>query len=276
MSATASPPTGLMLAFVEGLYEATKAATNEHGEVCEDFSVICEAAYVASGFKLPLDTVVKKFIGSDAEIYYKEIREVRSRNLLVITTQDVTNADKIINELQSNFVTSDIINLQSDDRFTVLNQFQIPKYTVDGLVFKSMLDKVIIDTKEKCIDIYDLKCVWSVEGFHSDYYLYRRAYIQGFLYQQAMLSLTISKESPWHGFTVRCPAFIVCDSINYYNPLIYQMSPASILEAYEGFTYNHKQYPGVKSIIKDLKWAKANDVWNISRENCINNGIINI
>jgi hypothetical protein len=46
--------------------------------------------------------------------------------------------------------------------------------------------------------------------------------------------------------------------------------------AYEGFTHKGRFYPGVKQLIEDLKWAIDNNVWNISRENYLNHGSVNV
>ena len=70
--------------------------------------------------------------------------------------------------------------------------------------------------------------------------------------------------------------FIVCDSTNYYNPLIYTLSHGDLEDAYNGFTHKNREYVGVQDLIEDLKWALENNVWNISRENSINNGLVNI
>ena len=274
MSSCATSPTGLMLAFVEALYKHTEAVTNEDGEVTEEFEEICKSAYIESGFKIKIEAVLTKFIVSDAEIYYKEIREVRSKGLTVITTEDVQNSEKIVNELKNNFVTSKVINLVSDKRFTVNNQLQIEGYAVDGHLFKSMMDKIVIDHEERTINIYDLKCTWSVENFYEEYYLYRRSYIQAYLYYNAALSLTF--EGELFGYKVEFPKFIVCDSINYYNPLIYVLSEKDMNDAYNGFEHKGRVYPGVKSLIEDLNWAIENNTWNIDRNNYLNNGIVNI
>lgn len=124
--------------------------------------------------------------------------------------------------------------------------------------------------------MYDLKCTWSVENFYEEYYLYRRAYIQAYLYYVAARSLTINPEDELYGYTVKCPKFIVCDSTNYYNPLIYTLTSDDLLEAYEGFEHKGRKYPGVDQLIQDLQWAVVNDIWNISRINYINNGEVNI
>lgn len=277
MSSIVTIPTGLMLEFVEALYRITDAASDGFGALARPMEELVEEAYQASGFKIAKKAVLEKFLGSNAEIYYREIREVRLKKLTVITAQDVTNAEKIVEGLQNNEFTRDIINRETNDRYTVLNQFKIEGYFVDGHQFKSMLDKVIVDHKEKKIHIYDLKCVWSVENFYNEYYLYRRAYIQGYLYWQAVIWTARNNEDyPWYSYSIEFPQFIVCDSINYYDPLIYRMTGTDISEAYSGFTVQDKVYPGVKSLIKDLSWAQKNNMWSISRENYLNKGLVNI
>jgi hypothetical protein len=48
------------------------------------------------------------------------------------------------------------------------------------------------------------------------------------------------------------------------------------MDAYNGFEHKGRVYPGVGKIIEDLKWAVANDTWNISREHYLLNGMVNI
>jgi hypothetical protein len=49
-----------------------------------------------------------------------------------------------------------------------------------------------------------------------------------------------------------------------------------MLDAKKGFEHKGKKYPGVDSLIEDLDWAIENDIWNISRENYINNGVVKL
>ena len=275
MSACMSAPTGLMLAFVEALYTATRDCTNDQGVVEKTFEQISKEAYVESGFKIKYEAVINKFIGSDAEIFYDEIRKVRSQNLIVVTTQDLNNCTKVVEGLQTNFVTADIINLITSARYTVMNQLQVEAFSIDGHLFKSMMDKVIADHKEGILQVYDLKCVWAVENFYEEYYLYRRAYIQGYVYWQAAHFLAQDETSEFYGYHVPPPKFIVCDSTNYYNPLIYEMTAVDIANAYAGFEYKGRQYPGVKDLILDLSWAIDTNTWNISRKNFLSNGVVN-
>lgn len=264
MSACVSAPTSLMLAFVEALYDATKEATDESGEVTKDFAELSREAYEKSGFKIKYEAVIAKFIGSDAEIYYNEIRTVRSQGLMVATPNDVANAEKIVEELRNNQFTRDIIGLVDSKRYTVRVQVQVEGFKIDGHVMKAMMDLVIVDHVEQTVQVYDLKCVWAVENFYEEYYLYRRAYIQAFVYYGAGLYLVKTNEE-YAGYRVLPPKFIVCDSTNYYNPLIYTLTEDDLNDAYEGFEYKGRQYPGVKTIIEELKFSLENNIWNISK-----------
>jgi hypothetical protein len=49
-----------------------------------------------------------------------------------------------------------------------------------------------------------------------------------------------------------------------------------MIEAYNGFEHKGRQYPGVKELIEDLKWALQEGVWNISRKNYESGGIVNL
>jgi len=269
MSSLAKAPTGNMEKFVEALYRYTRDAKED-----TPFEEIARSAYKESGFKWAFDTVLAKFVGSDAEIYYKELIDVREKGLTIVTIDDVTNAERIVEELKTNEFTADIINKKSDHRFEVYAQLQVDGYSIDGLELKSMMDKCIVDHEKKTIQVGDLKCSWSVEGFYEEYYLYRRAYIQCYLYKEAAKSFF--KDLVDREYKVLNPKFIVCDSINYYNPLIYASTDEDLKEAYEGFEYKGRTYPGVKEIIEELKWAKENNKWNISKKNYINRGIVSL
>lgn len=276
MSSCASTPTGLMLEFAEALYRVTRDATDEFGVVKRDFADISQEAYALSGFKIKYEAVVAKFYGSDAEIYYNEIRTVRSKNLTVVNTMEVSVAEKIVEQLKTNSTTAPIVNLVNSSRYTIIDQMQIEGYEIDGLPLKSMLDKVIIDHDERVIKPYDLKCTWSVENFYEEYYLYRRAYIQAYLYFHAMLKLADDPESEYYGYRVDYLQFIVCDSTNYYQPLIYTLDIDDMGDAYHGFVHKGRTYPGVADIIAALKWCKETETWNISHKNYLSNGIVNI
>ena len=266
-------PTGLMLDFVEALYKHMSEAVKD-GEITRPFEDISRDAYTDSGFKIKYEAVMTKFMGSDAEAYFDEIMLVRSKGMTVVSINDVTNSENIVTELRTAFNTAKIVNQDRTSRFDVYNQLQVENYQVRGHMFKSMMDKVIVDHQEKIIQIYDLKCTWSVEGFYKEYYLYRRAYIQAFLYWHA--GHYHFKELVDQGYRVEYPQFIVCDSTNYFAPIIYTLNNVNMTEARDGFEHRGIKYPGVVDIIDDLKWAIENNVWNMSRKNYLSGGVVNV
>ena len=251
-----------------------KDAVNENGEIIREFGDVCLDAYKDSGFKITYEAVMKKFIGSEAEVYFDEIMTVRTQGLTVVSIKDVTNAERIVEELQNNPITASIVNQTKTAKIDVYNQLQVENYQVHGHKFKSMIDKVIVDHENKIIQVYDLKCTWSVEGFYKEYYLYRRAYIQAFLYWHA--AHFHFKDLVHDGYTVAYPRFIVCDSTNYLSPLVYTLDRTDMENARDGFELRGYNYPGVLETIDDLKWAIENNKWNISRKNYLNDGIVNV
>ena len=280
MSSANSAPTGLMLDFIEALYKLTKEATDEKGNVTRDFDDISREAYGIAGYKLTYEAVIKTFVspnkaGDIPQHYYEEIRKVRTNNLTVITPQEVSIAERIVENLRNNDVTRDIVNLVDSPRYSVLNQFQVEGYEINGLELKSMLDKVIVDHDLQLIKPIDLKCTWTVENFYEEYYLYRRAYIQAGLYWKAISSLT-EKGGKYEGYVVENLKFLVCDSTNYMNPLIYTLTDDDMSDAFNGFEHKRRKYPGIYEIVGNLKWALDTNIWNISREHYLAGGIINI
>jgi hypothetical protein len=276
MSACASLPGAVMLSFVNALVKVRVDHTDEETGMCTmDFLDMAVIAYAYSDCKQKIETVIKNFSGTDAEIYYEELVKVKVNNLAVITPDEINNAERVVRELQENPITATIVNLKSGSRYEVINQMKVLDFEIDGMPMKSMLDKVIIDNTSKTIQFYDLKCTWNVEHFFKEYYLYRRAYIQAYTYYNACQHLT-KDDGPYEGYEVLLPKFIVCDSINYYSPLIYEVSEQDMKDAYLGFERRNYYYPGVKQIIEELNWAILNDKWNISKTNFENGGLVKL
>ena len=276
MSSCLSTPTGLMLDFVEALYRVTRDSTDEDGKVTRTMADMTQEAYEKSGFKIKYEAVISKFLGSEAEMYYNEIRKVRTQNLTVVNTTEISIAEKIVEQLKTNSTTAPIVNLVSSSRYEIIDQMQVEGYAIDGHLFKSMLDKVVIDHEKKTVQPYDLKCTWSVENFYEEYYLYRRAYIQAYLYFHAMNYVVTDEASPCFGYTVEYLKFIVCDSTNYYQPLIYTLDMNDMMDAYKGFVHKGRTYPGVGELIAALSWCLESNTWNISHKNFLSNGVVNI
>ncbi len=255
--------------FVESLYKNSRNKDLT-------FEDAIKAAYVDSGYKWNLDKVLEKFNGSDAEIYFNEICTIRDKGLTVVTLQDIQNAERIVEELKTNDFTAPIIGLlsQNNPDIEVHVQYQVDGFEIDGLPLKGMFDILVISHKAKTIQVYDLKCTFAVENFLQEYYLYRKAYIQAYVYKEA--AYFVKQKLGLDYYTVENPKFIVCDSISYFDSLIYELTDKDMKDAYLGFTVGNREYEGVKVIIENLKWARDNDMWRISRNNHLNKGIVKI
>lgn len=276
LSACAKMPSGLGLAFVNALYKYTVECMDESGQITRSFEDISKDAYRDAGYKLPYEGIISKFLGSDSEIYFNELLNVKINNLIVVTTFDITMAEKIVEQLKNSYVTDNIVTLESSQNFTVMKQLQIDNYTIDGHPMKSMIDLVIANHRDRILSPFDLKCTWSVENFYENYFLFRKAYIQAFVYYRACLSLCLDVESEFYGYTVEPTQFIVCDSGAFYEPLIYKLTIDDLNDAYTGFEYKGRTYIGVHDIISNLQFCLEHNLWNISRDNYLNRGIVSL
>lgn len=274
ISSCINAPTELMMSFINPLIKFTMEATDEYGVVHETFEERSRRAHDESDFKIKYEQLLKKFEGTDAEIYFNELLKVKSEGLTVVTANNVNIAEFIVEELKTNFVTREMINLVNSDRYTIINQLKIEGFEINGHQFKGMIDKCIIDHKEKTISGKDIKCTWNVENFYEEYYLYRRAYLQAYIYQIALQYFISTPDSPAFGYELKPFEFVVCDSNNYYNPLIYVVTDNDLNNAYAGFEYKNRRYKGVSQLIEELEWAIQYDIWNMSKENYNANGRI--
>jgi hypothetical protein len=134
-----------------------------------------------------------------------------------------------------------------------------------------MIDKPIVYHKEKVIRIYDLKVTWEPSNFYEGYYLYRKAYIQAYIYY--VLVSIWAKLNGYEDYTIEPPYFLVADSGNFYKPLIYKLTEKDLINAAYGFTHRGKKYAGVTEIIESLKWARETNEWKISLQDALQKGI---
>lgn len=281
-STIVSPPTGLILQFVEALYTRTMESLNEEGKVTRTMEDLTLDAYndvkfdkngVMVGFKKQsYEKTVEIFSAGDAITYYREIRAVRPNGLTVITSSMVDIANRVVDKLKSSINTYNIFTPNAD--VEVHNQLKIDGFEIDNLPLKGMIDRTHIHHSDRVIQPYDLKCTWDVEDFYEQYYLKRKTYFQAYIYHQALLNGSIELGFDYSDYEILPPSFIVCDSANFYEPLIYKLSVEDLDDAYNGFNHKNRHYIGLKQTIEDLIWAKKEDMWNVSKENNENNGVV--
>jgi hypothetical protein len=274
-------PTGLMLQFVEALYKRVRDCVDIEGKLTRPFADLSLEAYndvkfdrdgnIVAFKRDSFEKVVEKFT-ENVKAYFDEICQVRPNGLMVITTSDIETAEKVKTELRSNSITSQVINLKSNTRFEVYESYPII-YSYKSFEFKSLLDKLVIDHDEKTIQPYDLKVTWDVENFYEGYFLYRKSYIQVGLYHLGTM-LVFKKQEKYKEYKILPMKFIVADPNNYTSPLIYSISESVLMNSFKGFEYKWRNYKGIDALIDDLKWHEETGIWNISKENYENKGVV--
>jgi hypothetical protein len=282
-------PTGQYKKLVDELMRVTLMSTNEHGEVTREVENMLEDAYnrvkfdrngTIVDFKRDSFEVVKsKFIGTDLETYYRQLREAYGKQVIEMSTLE--NAQAILTEINSNFVTRDVLSQRTDSNTEVYDQFPIVG-EIDGNIIKTvgyqlkcLVDRLIIDHANRAIYIYDLKTCWDNEGEFMVNYFKFKYYIQLALYFYLVVEWK-KKQKKLEGYAVHYPKFIAVDSKNYKNPLIYEGSAENFQQGMKGFIRYGKYYPGVIKAVHDLSWHKEMGIWNISKDNYINKGKVKI
>lgn len=275
MSSATAPKDGTSDSkFCNELYKITMEELGEDGKLPPHatFRYLSEIAFRNASIGKPkYETYIKDFVGSSAEEYYNEILAARPKGLTVLSARDVENADNIVSELRSNAFTGEIVNAETTKDMEVHNGYSLTDFDIKGIKFKGLIDRLHIDHHHGTIQPYDLKCTWNVEEFYEKYFLFRKSYLQAAMYDRGLRELIEFKD-----YVILPMKFIVCDSINYMKPLIYQMDLDSLRAAYEGFTHKDKYYPGLMEIIEDLNWHLDGNDWGITRKNYLNQGRITI
>lgn len=285
----AQVPTGQYGKFVEELMKVTVESINENGEVTRDLEDMMLDAYNNVKFdrngnivdfkRDNFEVVKRKFLGSDLEVHYRQLRESHGKTIIELSTLE--NAQSIVSELKTNIVTKDIMTMQNSSKFTVYDQFPIvgeldkSVTKTDPYPLKCLVDRLIIDHERKRIHIYDLKTCWDNEQeFLANYFKYKY-YVQMAVYFYLVVEWK-KKEPDIADYAVHYPAFIVAETNNYKNPLIYATNWSNFDQGMMGFQIRNRYHPGVVKAITDIMWHKETGIWNISKDNHKANGIVRV
>lgn len=279
MSICSTPPTGLMLTFTESLYKHTVLNMDESGATTVEFSELLDAAYEESGFKITKEAVAKKFqekhkkTGETPQQYYEQLVQAKSKGLEVACVDDVNIAEKIIQQIKADSFTGSIF--EDADGEESFNEQQADGFSLFGLEMKGMLDRIKANHKEKTLHIYDLKVVYDVVNFKREYWLKKQAYIQAYVYWEALKSGILDLGFDYSDYQILPPIFVVVHSGCFYAPLQFKMSLEDLEKAWDGFMENEREYKGVKEIIEDILWCQEKQIWNMSFTDYNNKGVRN-
>lgn len=275
---TAIEPAPQMAEFTRNL--AKRIIENVNSSRKESIRSLMQYAYTDTKFSKNGDIVAFKAQTPEKTIerFFKECKEYM-RTLLeiemgtdIISVYDYDRAQYAISSLANHVTIGPIVRQESDDRYKVHKQLVV-FYEINGMKLKSMLDLVIIDTYERKVFIYDLKTSHNVEEFNYCFTKFNY-YIQLGCYTVAIL--TWMQQNGYDTYELVPMKFIVVDNNNYLAPLLYESTSSSVAACLLGFRSGSKWYDGVFKIIHNIQWHTRSGIWNISRDNYLTNGIMQL
>jgi hypothetical protein len=260
-------PTDNMLQFCDLLYKYTIQNLGSDGKLNIPFLEVATMAYNDCDYKISLSAVLKRFDATGQQ-YYTELLEYKSKGIDVISQDDLAIASKIVDICKKDHITGPIFRDTS-----AFHEIKITDFVINEIPFKAMLDKVIVDHNKKTIQIYDLKVVYENYSFYREYFLKKKAYLQGLIYKLSLESRIYDLGFDYKDYTILDPIFIAIDSGCFNRPLMYRLDSE---KAKNGFDEGSNHYKGLDEVLVDLKWAMESEIWNISKEDYENNGFVQL
>jgi len=264
-----TPPGGMLLTFVESLYKHSVVNMNEDGSIKANFSDLVQTAYEESGYKIKLEAVLGKFEKEGKE-YFDQLMAAKQEGKTIVCMDDINIASKIVEMVKGDEFVGEYF------RDIDHCELKVEGFMVDGVEMKGMLDRLIIDHEHETIQLMDLKVVFDNQNFRREYYLKRQAYIQAYIYQEAIKSGKLDLGFDYSKYLVLSPIFLAIDSGCFYAPIRYDVGLKGLEMAYNGFVENGREYPGVKSTLEEIKWCQETGNWRISKKAYDNKGILNL
>jgi hypothetical protein len=106
-------------------------------------------------------------------------------------------------------------------------------------------------------------------------YIKNSYYLQQAFYDKALEEYCLQNKIDH--YTILPMQFIVADSSkNSRRPLVYKLTNGHTEQGYHGFTFNSRYYRGVNELMEAVTWSNFNQIWNCSKENFENNGVVEL
>ena len=260
-------PKGQMKDLTDALFRRTLKSMVD-GVITEKFEVLFmdafqEVKFDASGKEVAfkgkdLDKVLTMFEG-DAEIYFKELLQTIGKS--VVTVSLVTKAEQLVEKLRGHSYTYEYANARTTKDVTVFNELPI-LFEINGVPYKSMIDKVIVDHVNRIITPLDWKTSWDNEEPQKAYLKFGY-YLQAGLYDYALRQW--KNEHELDGYTIVPMTYIFCDTSGFADPVVLGLSNEDIFNAWNGFKLRGYEYRGLQDLMEDVAWHVDTGNWATSR-----------
>lgn len=201
--------------------------------------------------KKAADWVAKKVCNDKAaQMYYKDLR--MSMDKVVVTPDFMNSCTEAFNILKAHEFTKHLFD-ENVDMEDSAYQFKFV-FTVKSHKFKGMLDRIIINHKEKLIKPYDLKTGGKPSTEFENSFFYWRYDLQALLYH--VICLRIRKEY-FPDYQIAPFKFIYIGRYDK-KPLIWKTTMKHLIAASDGYVRNGKKYKGLMALIEEYDWYVLN------------------
>lgn len=183
--------------------------------------------------------------------YWKQLADCKGKSLISQAGYD--NAVMAANTLRTHEFTKDIFN-PKDKNIETFSQVKVV-FQLGNYKFKSMLDWIVVDHKNKVIKPYDLKTGSKPIGHFQSSFHYWRYDIQAYLYVKAIYFI---RQEYFPGYNVEPFRFIYISREDVTKPIIFETNDLLLDRAYSGYHIGGKGYKGVLNLILEYHWYKEN------------------
>lgn len=217
-----------------------------------------------------LEKILVMFEGSDAELYYKELLLTIGKSPVSVSL--ITKAEQIVSKLRGHSYTYEYANARSQKGIDVFNELTI-QFKIGEVLYKSMIDKTIVDHENKTIQPIDWKTSWDSEEPQRAYLKFGY-YIQAGLYDYALRQWAV--EHNLSDYEILPMIYIFCDTTGFADPTVLKLTKADLDAAWKGFSVRGYRYRGIAELINDIAWHVESGIWSTSYEMHLNKGVVKL
>jgi hypothetical protein len=203
-------------------------------------------------------------------MYYDEIMHTVGKT--TVSKNQVEKAERLFTKLKEHPYSAKYVNVESGHLRDVYNEFPII-FNMQGIDYKCMLDRLVVDHDKKVITSLDWKTSWSTddEDDIGSTYLKLGYYIQAGLYYYAVS--TWAKCNKLEDYNIKPMTYVFVDSATGFNdPTIVNITMDDIERAWRGFYVSGRKYNGITEIVNELLWCLDKGIWTTTKQIFDNGG----
>lgn len=218
-----------------------------------------------------VDAGLKEFNEKGGKDYLDTL--IANRGKTVVDDKMVAKAKKMVNQLRMDENHGDFINQHTNDGVEVLKKVVV-QFEYMGVKCKCEIDFMHIYHNDRKIYLRDLKTTFDNDSF-DDTYLKQYYYLQNGFY--TMGAIAFAEQHNLKKYIVEPTAFLVLDTSKYSRrPLLYTTTQQHVEDGLYGFTARGRYRKGVNQLMEELQWSMEENIWDISKENYENRGVIHL